>query len=432
MHPNINKIRKRRTDEGTKTAAITISVLLISIATSVLLHVTHPLRSTSIEIVPYVETYFSEHQSELFEYSNIDDTDHELDDIYEHTYHEHDDYLETHELEYNDYGDYSNEHEHEHEHEHYDYEPESSPNITTITLSAAGDTTLGGDSRWAGYHAFMREFNNSGGNHSHFLRNVAPIFYESDISIVNLEGTLTYATYHIDKEFVFRGPPHFAQILSSSYVNAVTISNNHTIDFHQQGYIDTISALRTENIAYFGNEFKTIIEVNGIHVGLFGYRIWENSTTNRNLIRRAIADLQDRGAQLIIAYFHWGVERANHPEQYQIDIGRYTIRNGADLVLGAHSHVIQGIEEYMGRFIVYSLANFCFGGNANPPDQDSFIFQQTFSFYDGILLPYSDKNLIPIFVSSVRYRNDFQPTIAEGQDAERILERIESYSEWLR
>ena len=310
--------------------------------------------------------------------------------------------------------------------------PGTPDNIVTITLSAAGDTTLGGDQRWAGYHAFMREFENSGRDHSHFLRNVAHIFYESCLSIVNLEGTLTYATEHMDKQFAFRGPPHFAQILSSSHVDAVTISNNHTIDYFQRGYEDTVNALRTEGIVYFGNEFKTIMEVNGIQVGMFGYRIWADTAENRNRVRAAIADLEYRGAQLIIAYLHWGVERENRPEQYQINIGRYAIRNGADLVLGAHPHVVQGIEEYMGRFIVYSLANFCFGGNANPPDQDSFIFQQTFSFYDGVLLPDIDKNVIPIFVSSVRYRNNFQPTVAEGADAERILGRIERYSAWLR
>jgi len=311
-------------------------------------------------------------------------------------------------------------------------EPEEICNIVTITLSAAGDTTLGGDRRWQGYHAFMREFENSGRDHSHFMRNVAHIFYESCLTIVNLEGTLTYATYHMDKQFAFRGPPHFAQILTEGHIDAVTISNNHTIDFFQRGYDDTVEALRAEGIVYFGNDFNTIMEVNGIYVGMFGLRIWGDYAHNRNRIRAAIDDLEDRGAQLIIAYFHWGVERMNRPEQYQINIGRYAIRNGADLVLGAHPHVVQGIEEYMGRFIVYSLANFSFGGNANPPDQDSFIFQQTFSFYDGVLLPDIDKNIIPIFVSSVRYRNDFTPTVAEGADAERILARINRYSEWLR
>jgi len=317
--------------------------------------------------------------------------------------------------------------------EQYLYEEPYPPsNMVTITIAAAGDTTLGGDQRWAGYHAFMREFETSGRDHSHFLRNVAHIFRESCLAIVNLEGALTYETEHLDKQFAFRGPPHFAQILSSSYVDAVTISNNHTIDFLRQGYLDTVDALRAEDIVYFGNEFITIMEVNGILVGMFGYRIWADTAENRGNIRYAISNLQERGAQLIIAYFHWGVERENMPEQYQINIGRYTIRNGADLVLGAHPHVVQGIEEYMGRFIVYSLANFSFGGNANPPDQDSFIFQQTFSFYDGVLLPDICMNVIPIFVSSVRYRNDFRPTLAEGADAERIMGRIERYSAWLR
>ena len=303
------------------------------------------------------------------------------------------------------------------------------PYTVTILLSAAGDTTLGGDSRWRGYHEFMREFRESGNDHSIFFANIAHIFYESDIAMVNLEGALTYATAHMDKEFVFRGPPHFAKILSAGHVDVVTIANNHSQDFFLRGYNDTRDALTAEGIAYFGNEFNTIMEVNGITVGLFGHRVWQNCAWNRGRIAESVRYLQERGAQLIIAYFHWGVERDNFPQPYQTEIGRYTIRLGVDLVLGAHPHVIQGIEEYQGRFIVYSLANFSFGGNANPADQDSFIFQQTFTFYRGVLQPDTYINLIPIFVSSVRGRNDFRPTIAEGEDGERILGRIARYSE---
>ena len=401
-----------------KTAALFLTMLIIFSGIAVIMYheIIFFFERTHHETPPYVEALVTIPDPEPIIYQNDElNGDNYPENMYEynnvHT-------SETYEL---------------YEPEQYEhYEPAPPSNLVTVTLSAAGDTTLGGDRRWAGYHAFMREFENSGRDHSHFLRNIAHIFYESDLSIVNLEGTLTYAEEHMDKQFVFRGPPHFAQILSSSHVDAVTISNNHTIDFGQRGYEDTVAALRAEDIAYFGNEFKTIMEVNGIQVGMFGYRIWQDTAENRNRISAAIAYLQDRGAQLIIAYYHWGIERENHPEQYQINIGRYTIRNGADLVLGAHPHVVQGIEEYMGRFIVYSLANFSFGGNANPPDQDSFIFQQTFSFYNGVLIPDNVKNVIPIFVSSVRYRNDFQPTVAEGTDAERILARIERYSEWLR
>lgn len=322
----------------------------------------------------------------------------------------------------------------EYEHyEHYEHEEPSCPYTVTILLSAAGDTTLGGDRRWAGYGAFMSKFEESGSDHSIFLSNVAHIFYESDLSIVNLEGALTYVTYpHIDKEFVFRGPPHFAHILSAGYIDAVTIANNHSQDFFLQGYNDTRNALTYAGVLYFGNEFNRIIEINGITVGLFGHRVWADTRQNRDRITTAIAYLRGRGAQLIIAYNHWGNESENFPQQYQIDIGRFTLRQGADLVLGAHPHVIQGIEEYKGRFILYSLANFSFGGNANPTDQDSFIFQQTFTFYRDVLQPENDINIIPIFISSVRNRNDFRPTIAKDQDAERILARVKRYSKPLR
>jgi poly-gamma-glutamate synthesis protein (capsule biosynthesis protein) len=86
------------------------------------------------------------------------------------------------------------------------------------------------------------------------------------------------------------------------------------------------------------------------------------------------------------------------------------------------------VELYQGRYIVYSLANFSFGGNANPRDQHSFIFQQEFTFYRGVWDGYARSNTIPIFVSSIRATNDFVPTPAEGADAERIMARIERYS----
>ncbi|MCL1845249.1 MAG: CapA family protein [Defluviitaleaceae bacterium] len=310
------------------------------------------------------------------------------------------------------------------------YIEEICPYTVTITISAGGDTTLGGDRRWGGYHAFMREVRYNG--FPHFFADVAEIFYESDIAVVNLEGALTDTLYpYMDKEFVFRGPPEFAQILVYGNVNIVSLANNHTQDFFRRGYYDTREALTYAGIAYFGNEFDTIMEINGITVGFFGHRIWADHRYNRAAITRSIEYLKERGAQLIIAYYHWGVENDNFPQPYQRAIGRFTIQEGAHLVLGAHPHVLQGIEQYDGRYIVHSLANFSFGGNATPHDMDSFIFQQTFSFYRDELVC-AEKNIIPVRVSSVGYRNNFQPTPAEGEEAERILARIEQYSEVLQ
>jgi len=305
-------------------------------------------------------------------------------------------------------------------------EPEPPSTLVTLTISAAGDVTLGGDPRFS--NQMIREFERHDGDHSVFLRNVKQIFEEDDLTIVNLEGPLTEAKAHVDKGYVFRGPPHFAKILSSSGVESVTLANNHSKDFLEAGYRDTVEALEAEGVAYFGNEFNTIIEIRGIKVGLFGFSVWYDGRDVRNRIAAAIDDLRDRGAQLVIAYYHWGVEGVNAPSSYQRSMGRFTIDSGADLVLGAHPHVLQGIEEYKGKNIVYSLANFCFGGNNNPLDKDTFIFQQMFTFDDGLLLEGNDINIIPAFVSSERTRNDFQPIAAEGDDAERILQRLQTYS----
>ena len=99
-----------------------------------------------------------------------------------------------------------------------------------------------------------------------------------------------------------------------------------------------------------------------------------------------------------------------------------------DLVIGHHPHVLQGIEEYKGRYIIYSLANFCFGANRNPEDKDTMIFQQIFTFENGEKVEDQNARIIPCMVSSVKTRNDFRPTPATGEDKQRILQRMNEYS----
>ena len=303
-------------------------------------------------------------------------------------------------------------------------EPESDP-IVTITISAAGDVTLGGCPVSNSYTVFMNEFEANGNDHTFLFRNVRHIFFEDDLTIVNLEGTLTDETRHAGKTYNFRAPPHFAMSLSSSGIDAVSLANNHSRDFLDAGYKETIESLDAEGVASFGNARNTILEVNGINIGLFGFLTWVDSRENRNSITAAINDLKDNGADLIIAYFHWGIEKDYRPNSHQKNLGRFTIDNGADLVLGSHPHVIQGIEVYKGKNIVYSLANFSFGGNRRPFDMDAFIFQQTFTFENGKLLDTNETNIIPVRVTSARTFNNYQPTPAFGRDADRIMELLE-------
>jgi len=313
-------------------------------------------------------------------------------------------------------------------------DPDPSPSYgstVSITISAAGDVTLGGDSSWGSYQNFMNEFIANDRDFSFPFRNVQHIFAEDDLTIVNFEGTLTDETRTVEKKFNFRASPVFAASLVSGNIDIVSLGNNHSHDFYEAGYRDTIEHLEAAGVLSFGNERNLIVEVKGIKIGFFGFLIWEDTTEHRENIIAAIEELKNEGASLIIAYHHWGQESHYKPNAIQRNLGRFTIDNGADLVLGAHPHVIQGIEEYNGKNIVYSLANFSFGGNRWPPDMDTFIFQQTFTFENGVLMETNDTNLIPARVSSASSHNNYQPTPAEGNEAVRILKRIQEFSDEL-
>jgi poly-gamma-glutamate synthesis protein (capsule biosynthesis protein) len=142
-----------------------------------------------------------------------------------------------------------------------------------------------------------------------------------------------------------------------------------------------------------------------------------------------IKDLRDKGAKLVVVSFHGGVERDYYPTETQKKVARAAIDKGADLVLGHHPHVMQGIELYNGKYIVYSLGNFCFGGNRNPPDKDTFIFRQSFTFAGGKLSGNAPIDIIPVRISSVTERNDFRPTPLLGGEGRKIINRISEYSE---
>ena len=145
-------------------------------------------------------------------------------------------------------------------------------------------------------------------------------------------------------------------------------------------------------------------------------------------MKDGIAKLQEEGADLILACCHWGIERDNYPTDFQQKFGRECIDWGADLVIGHHPHVLQGVEEYQGKYIIYSLGNFCFGGNRNPVDKDTMIAQQTFTFLDGEKQEDAVFRIIPCAITSDRTRNDYRPTPEQGEEAKRIIGRVNEYS----
>lgn len=297
----------------------------------------------------------------------------------------------------------------------------------TLTISAAGDCTLGTDEYFDDSTNFTAVYNEQG-YPGYFLEKVKHVFEADDLTIANLEGTLTTSGYREDKTYAFKGSPSYTAILTEGDVEAVNLANNHSHDYGTDSYEDTIANLDAAGIVNFGYERTAIVDIKGVSVGLVGiYELAKGYDAEADL-RENLTKVKNEGAELIIVSFHWGSEKENYPDDIQKTLAHVAIDEGAHLVLGHHPHVLQGIEEYKGRNIVYSLGNFCFGGNKNPSDKDTMIFQQTFTVQGGIVWDDNVKNIIPCSVSSVSSYNNYQPRVLEGEDAQRVLDRIASYS----
>lgn len=291
-----------------------------------------------------------------------------------------------------------------------------------ITISAAGDCTLGIDSRYN--NSFNTYYNKKGS--AYFLQKVKKIFKKDDVTIVNFEGTLTNASSRADKKFTFKGPASYANILKKGSVEVVNLANNHSKDFGTKGFEDTKAALKKNKIPYC--HFGTIAykKVKGVRIAFLGFS--QLSGVSKQQVKEGIRAAKKKKAAIVIVSFHWGIEKDYYPSGQQKTMGRYAIEAGADLVLGHHPHVLQGIEKYKGRYIVYSLGNFCFGGNMNPNDKDTMIFQQTFYVKNGRLQKKNDARVIPCSLSSVSYTNNYQPMPLKGSRKSRLVNKLNRLS----
>lgn len=305
----------------------------------------------------------------------------------------------------------------------------SSP--VSLTLSVVGDCTLGTDETFDYDTSLNAYYENYGADY--FLQNVKDIFSTDDLSIANFEGTLTDSDEREDKTFAFKAPASYASILTGGSVEAVNTANNHSHDYGDQSFDDTLAALDDAGIVHFGYDETAVMDVKGIKVGLVGiYELYDHLEREQQL-KDNIAKVKADGAQLIVVIFHWGNETETVPDSNQTTLGRIAIDEGADLVCGHHPHVLQGIETYKGRNIVYSLGNFCFGGNSSPSDMDTMIYQQTFTIDANGVKKDNVTNIIPCSISSAAYDgyNNYQPTPAEGDEATRILGKINERSSWI-
>ncbi len=301
----------------------------------------------------------------------------------------------------------------------------------TYLFSFAGDCTIGSLLEWQG--SIPEDFQSVVGNdYAYPLSGVKEIFEKDDLTMVNFEGTLTTSTQAVEKPYRFKADPAYVQVLTEGSVEAVSLANNHSGDFLDQGRSDTCQALKDAGILYTnaGDPLICTLE-GGLKTGIVSYNTvdnYEGETVWRSSVQSDIEKCKAEGCGLIIGFMHWGsVEYLTEPEAWEVQFAHDMADWGCDLIVGGHAHILQRMEYYHDVPIFYSMGNFCFGGNTNPDDKDCVIVQAEYAQNGEEGLVRSDLRVIPCLISSRNDLNDYCPTpCAEGsEDYQRILSKLE-------
>ena len=300
-------------------------------------------------------------------------------------------------------------------------ETEAQPERFLLTF--AGDCTLG--SNPVNYYADFGFIKTVGEDYGYPFRNVIGYFEADDFTMVNLEGALCDEGNPVPKRFNFRGPTAYTAILTGSSVEAVTIANNHAMDYGERGYASTREALDSAGIPYVERDGSRLVTTdNGLTIGLYGMVYYKLDVEK---MVEGIQSLKEQGAEIVIVAPHWGIEYTYRPTQEQQQVAHAAIDAGADIVFGTHPHVLQPIEVYGDGVIYYSLGNFSFGGNGAPDDYDTALLQQEIIRQPDGTIALGQLTRIPACISSIPERNNFQPTPMEpgSEGYDRVLRKLD-------
>lgn len=243
----------------------------------------------------------------------------------------------------------------------------------SVTLSFAGDVHFS--------EQFIEAYEKSGVD-AFADDEMQSFMQEADLFMLNHEFVFSLRGEAMeDKEYTLRNDPKYVKILKELGTDAVSIANNHVLDFGQTAFLDTLDTLQQAEIKYAGGGHNIdeasapIVEtINGQTFAIFAatrvspsYDWYASSgrpgifqTYDAKKLNESIAEAESKYDHTIV-FVHWGIERNEMPEEYQRTLAKGYIDAGADLIVGCHPHVLQGFEYYNGVPIVYSLGNYLFG-----------------------------------------------------------------------
>ncbi len=302
------------------------------------------------------------------------------------------------------------------------------PEIKDVTLAFGGDVMM---ALWVGDLIATKGADYPWGG-------IAPTLSAADIAMVNLECCVSTQGAPYDKLWTFRADPISLDGVANAGVDIVSLANNHTGDYGTAALVDTLAYIDEHGIARVGagaNKTEAwqpvILEAGGYKVGflagtVFYPEIWIPtderpgicSARDVEALAAAVSDL-DSQVDYTVVNMHWGIEYDTNPDAFQRRCGRALVDAGADLVIGHHPHILQGIEVYKDKAIVYSLGNLVFTYK-NREAQDSGMILATFD-EAGL----ASVRFLPCFTDTGR------TVLEDGEDYDRILANMNTWSaEW--
>jgi poly-gamma-glutamate synthesis protein (capsule biosynthesis protein) len=307
-----------------------------------------------------------------------------------------------------------------------------------IIMSFVGDCTLGTWPEAKKDANFNTVYENSG-SPTYSFDMVKGFFMNDDYTYINLETTLTNSGDKLpDKAFNFKGSPDLAEyLLAPSYVEGCNFANNHSFDWKQTGYDETIKAVTEAGMDIGDEKLPIIKKIGDIEVVLLsGNYIWPAGLPQKygdDLTNFLIEEIRKykKPDNIVIVNAHWGFELQNDANSDQAEPARKFVDAGADMVIGHHPHTIQGAELYKGKYIFYSIGNFAFGGKAttSAASRMGMIVRPRFALRDGkaectgvLVVPCSTTSSTP------KSTNNYQPIPLFGEEARFLKDEFLSYS----
>lgn len=273
---------------------------------------------------------------------------------------------------------------------------------------------------------------------SYPYKNIKHLLSTGDLVIANLEAPFCEKGEPYPKNFVFKVPARHADVLKDGNINLVSLANNHILDYGIPGLVTTIETLKKASIFFAGageninDAYKpAFFRLKNMDIAFFSFSMtfpksfWATDSTGGtaypyfSIIKDSISAYRSR-ADFIIASFHWGKELTSIPKDYQRRMAHFVINSGADLIIGHHPHVLQGIEIYKEKYIFYSLGNFVFASYSNKAI-DSMILEADLT-KAGI----KNIRIIPINVNN--YEVHFRPIEMNGKNRARVINHLNETS----